>query len=146
MVLWAPRAYLVLLDFLLQNFTEACVGGPAPKFVWNQVTQLTLSVHLNDRLVRSFVDWFCTPQVPVRRQKPDPHTPLDIMVAGLCPNVGDGVLRLRWKTKKHVELKREWTVDRALPGEVVELKFGLVRELRCSVLENCLPSLKDRYR
>lgn len=67
--------------------------------------------------------------VPLRGRKPDPEFPLDVMVVSLCPKVGDGVLRLRWRTKKRIELEREWLVNRGLPGEVVVLKFGVVRDI-----------------
>eukprot|EP00928_Gymnodinium_smaydae_P052796 TRINITY_DN36958_c0_g1_i1.p1 TRINITY_DN36958_c0_g1~~TRINITY_DN36958_c0_g1_i1.p1 ORF type:complete len:934 (-),score=124.59 TRINITY_DN36958_c0_g1_i1:70-2871(-) len=64
--------------------------------------------------------------VPLRRGKPKVEDALDVMVVGLCPHKGSGVVRFRWQTKKIVV--REFLIDGGLPGEVVTVRFGLIKE------------------
>lgn len=66
----------------------------------------------------------------MRRGRPNPKFPVQVMVSGLCPKAGSGLLRLKWQTKPNFIVEREWVVQRGLPGEIVEMNFGVVKEKR----------------
>lgn len=68
--------------------------------------------------------------IPLRRGVPEVAFPVDVMLTGLCPKAGAGLLRMRWQTKRHFLVERDWLVDKGLPGEVVRLKFGKVSKKR----------------
>lgn len=64
--------------------------------------------------------------VPLRFGPPRVDGPVDAMIVGLCPNVGEGIVRLRWWTRRII--MREFLVQRGLPGEIVTVTFGMVHE------------------
>eukprot|EP00438_Fugacium_kawagutii_P000229 Skav212274 [mRNA] locus=scaffold732:224461:227070:- [translate_table: standard] len=54
--------------------------------------------------------------------------PQDVMILGICPKDGGGVVRFRWYTLHRWVVTKEFLIPRGLPGEVVTVAFGKVTQ------------------